>query len=121
MPMTSAALYSPPAEEKPGFSPEASRQHEMDAMTESEKERLHPFKPEGNHFWDGKPIKLEDKTIEYPKINWELKPPSSNATMSLADMEIRNNFRKWDLRFLELARTVGSWSKDPSRKVGAVI
>jgi dCMP deaminase len=28
---------------------------------------------------------------------------------------------KWDQRFLNLARTVGSWSKDPSTKVGAVI
>lgn len=27
----------------------------------------------------------------------------------------------WDLRFLELARFVGQWSKDPSRKVGCVI
>lgn len=28
---------------------------------------------------------------------------------------------KWDLRFLELARHVSGWSKDPSTKVGAVI
>ena len=28
---------------------------------------------------------------------------------------------KWDLRFIELARTVGSWSKDPKRKVGCVL
>lgn len=28
---------------------------------------------------------------------------------------------KWDERFLELAQMVGSWSKDPSTKVGAVI
>lgn len=28
---------------------------------------------------------------------------------------------KWDLRFLELARHVSSWSLDPSTKVGAVI
>lgn len=28
---------------------------------------------------------------------------------------------KWDLRFLELARFVSAWSKDPSTKVGAVI
>lgn len=31
------------------------------------------------------------------------------------------NSQKWDLRFLELAKLVGSWSKDPSTKVGAVI
>jgi dCMP deaminase len=27
----------------------------------------------------------------------------------------------WDLRFLTLAKTVSTWSKDPSTKVGAVI
>lgn len=27
---------------------------------------------------------------------------------------------KWDRRFLELARHIGSWSKDPNEKVGAV-
>lgn len=29
--------------------------------------------------------------------------------------------RKWDWRFLELAKLVASWSKDPSTRVGAVI
>jgi dCMP deaminase len=29
--------------------------------------------------------------------------------------------RKWDLRFLRLAREIGTWSKDPGTKVGAVI
>jgi dCMP deaminase len=28
---------------------------------------------------------------------------------------------KWDFRFLEMARLVAGWSKDPSTKVGAVI
>ena len=28
---------------------------------------------------------------------------------------------KWDKRFFELAKLVGSWSKDPSTQVGAVI
>jgi len=28
---------------------------------------------------------------------------------------------KWDRRFLELARHISSWSKDPSTKVGAVL
>ena len=28
---------------------------------------------------------------------------------------------KWDRRFMEMARLVASWSKDPSSKVGAVI
>ena len=29
--------------------------------------------------------------------------------------------KKWDLRFIEMARNAASWSKDPSTKVGAVI
>jgi len=29
--------------------------------------------------------------------------------------------KKWDLRFLEMARNSAGWSKDPSTKVGAVI
>ena len=31
------------------------------------------------------------------------------------------NINKWDKRFLELAKTISGWSKDPSTKVGAVI
>jgi dCMP deaminase len=29
--------------------------------------------------------------------------------------------KKWDLRFLEMARNAAGWSKDPSTKVGSVI
>ena len=29
--------------------------------------------------------------------------------------------KKWDIRFLEMARNAASWSKDPSTKVGAII
>jgi dCMP deaminase len=32
-----------------------------------------------------------------------------------------NNQKKWDIRFLELARFKSQWSKDPSTKVGCVI
>lgn len=28
---------------------------------------------------------------------------------------------KWDVRFIDLAKTVSKWSKDPSTKIGAVI
>jgi dCMP deaminase len=31
------------------------------------------------------------------------------------------NWTKWDIRYLELARMVASWSKDPSTQTGAVI
>ncbi len=44
--------------------------------------------------------------------------------MSFAD-EILENYRanqlKWDRRFMELARHVSGWSRDPSTKVGAVV
>lgn len=30
------------------------------------------------------------------------------------------NQNKWDVRYLELARHISTWSSDPSRKVGAV-
>jgi dCMP deaminase len=37
-------------------------------------------------------------------------------------MEMKLMFRnKWDLRFIELARYISTWSKDPSTCVGAVI
>ena len=32
-----------------------------------------------------------------------------------------NKTKKWDLRFLNLAKNVSTWSKDPSTQVGAVI
>lgn len=31
------------------------------------------------------------------------------------------NFNKWDLRFIDLAKHVAQWSRDPSTKLGAVI
>lgn len=34
--------------------------------------------------------------------------------------EIENQY-KWDIRFLELAKQISTWSKDPSTKCGAVI
>lgn len=37
------------------------------------------------------------------------------------DMEARWRQNKWDHRFMDVARLVASWSKDPSTKCGAVI
>jgi len=34
---------------------------------------------------------------------------------------LASKVEKWDRRFLELAETVSSWSKDPSTQVGAVV
>lgn len=33
----------------------------------------------------------------------------------------KSNMKKWDRRFLDLAKFISAWSKDPSTKVGAVI
>ena len=35
--------------------------------------------------------------------------------------ETRERLRKWDLRFISMAKLVATWSKDPSTKCGAVI
>ena len=36
-------------------------------------------------------------------------------------LEFLKNLQKWDKRFLELAKFIAQWSKDPSTKTGAVI
>jgi dCMP deaminase len=41
--------------------------------------------------------------------------------LELLDAPKAKSFKQWDMRFLDLARTVSMWSKDPSTKVGAVI
>lgn len=35
--------------------------------------------------------------------------------------QVNHHYAKWDQRFLDLARHISDWSKDPSTKVGAVI
>lgn len=37
------------------------------------------------------------------------------------EIEAEARQQKWDMRFLSLAKTVASWSKDPSTQTGAVI
>lgn len=44
-------------------------------------------------------------------IHWD-SPAHVNQLLSI---------RKWDLRFLEMAKLVSAWSKDPSTQTGAVI
>lgn len=34
---------------------------------------------------------------------------------------MREHIYKWDIRFLDLAKHIATWSKDPTTKVGAVI
>jgi len=51
-----------------------------------------------------------------PKPN--LRPRIGKPAM-ISKKDFKNS--KWDLRFLNLAKEVSSWSKDPSTKVGAAI
>lgn len=46
---------------------------------------------------------------------------SPMATSSSERCEVICDVDKWDLRFLDLAKYISAWSKDPSTKVGAVI
>lgn len=41
-----------------------------------------------------------------------------NSDSAIAVLERR---KKWDIRFMRIAREISSWSKDPSTKCGAVI
>lgn len=45
----------------------------------------------------------------------------ASAVIEAQEIRHRNRQRKWDKRFLELAKSVSAWSKDPSTKCGAVI
>jgi dCMP deaminase len=38
-----------------------------------------------------------------------------------SSLNIQLNWRKWDIRFLQLAKLVSTWSKDPSTRTGGVI
>lgn len=49
-------------------------------------------------------------------VLWEIEDEITYLSKSSKDRQL-----KWDKRFLELAKFISSWSKDPSTKVGAVI
>ncbi len=57
-----------------------------------------------------------------PSRNLDL-PEDIREVMQLRTFERPENMLKtdWDLRFLELAKFISTWSKDPSTKCGAVI
>ncbi|MEX0598332.1 MAG: dCMP deaminase family protein [Candidatus Paceibacterota bacterium] len=40
---------------------------------------------------------------------------------NIVGQDEKNRVEKWDLRFLQLAKNVATWSRDPSRQVGSVI
>ena len=43
-----------------------------------------------------------------------------DAMLHASDIKRMAETRKWDIRFMKLARHISTWSKDPSTKVGAV-
>jgi dCMP deaminase len=51
-------------------------------------------------------------------FDWDFMASSTENRMLTLENE---NQKKWDFRFLELAKLVGSWSKDPGLKCGAVL
>lgn len=65
--------------------------------------------------------------------NFNLDPRDSDRVITAAlatypledvianEIEVEDRQLKWDRRFLELAKHVSTWSKDPSTQVGAVI
>lgn len=53
--------------------------------------------------------------------NWSPTPDESFCRDCGPNRILAANASKWDLRFLEMARLVATYSKDPSTKVGAVI
>ena len=47
--------------------------------------------------------------------------PNVDNKWNTDDEALKDNQKKWDLRFLEMAKLVSTWSKDTSTKCGAVI
>lgn len=50
-----------------------------------------------------------------------LKAMDNKLTVDLPTMYGTEKQERWDRRFIELAKLVSTWSKDPSSKVGAVV
>lgn len=70
-----------------------------------------------NLFW--KVLRMITKIFQKKKsVSVQLSGKSKTST-STNDTSILSK-DKWDRRYLELAKHVASWSKDPSRKIGAV-
>lgn len=61
---------------------------------------------------------LSENNRDYIKNFDFTNPTSKDRVRYLQECERR---RKWDIRFLRLAREISGWSKDPSTKVGCVI
>jgi len=66
--------------------------------------------------WDG--------SLSQPNKNLELErslKTSDGRKEMLTNLQMRAGKKRWDLRFLEMAKLISTWSKDPSTKVGCVI
>jgi len=56
-----------------------------------------------------------------PKCQTDSDYLKSKITNDVVEVQPKDHLDKWDKRFLDMAQLVGSWSKDPSTKCGAVI
>ena len=43
--------------------------------------------------------------------------PNVDNKWNTDDEALKDNQKKWDLRFLEMAKLVSTWSKDPQHKI----
>lgn len=67
---------------------------------------------------------LQVEAKDWQFLYWRSKTPAQavhHIQNYLETKKIADKYDKWDLRFLEQARVISTWSKDPSTKCGAVI
>lgn len=75
-----------------------------------------PSYPSPNWVWVDYPHKIGDFT---PKYNI---PKGADIQLDLfLDIPEPNHYVKWDKRFLRMAQEIGTWSKDPSTKLGSIV
>lgn len=51
---------------------------------------------------------------------WKSDKSSGKSKTSMSTKDTSTSSNKWDKRYLALAKHISTWSKDPSRKIGAV-
>jgi dCMP deaminase len=56
----------------------------------------------------------------YPDYDAVNRQEPHEEYIRLKDREITYKMKKWDIRFMEMAKLIASWSKDPTSQIGAV-
>lgn len=63
-----------------------------------------------------------EQAIAREQFSRQLRAESSTEISPIKDvLETLHRTAKWDRRFMEMAKLVSTWSKDPSTKIGAVL